>query len=852
MNIFKQLSDEILNDDYFYKLFSKAELLAANSFFQKENLDSLDDKEYIDLLRFADILSRSQEPTSQNKAYKIISLLFDDYKDDKYFKIFAESILIKLGNFPAIELLGELSSNSKGTSIETTFERYIKETFQAVPGGEFIFTDPQYQIFEKLKNSNHYSFSGPTSLGKSFILNAYIRYLIDEIRCNENIVILVPTRALINQITLQLKKDFSDIPDYKVLSHPTVPATFKRETSKFIFVFTPERLVSYLSDINNPKIGYLFIDEAQKIVSEKDTRSPLYYHAILQAERKSIKLYFASPNIPNPEVFLQLFEKSTDETINIESSPVTQNRYFLDLIDQKCLLFSENNEDKEINVDFENKDFFDWLKLFSRTDASIIYCNTKSDTVHYALEFSKTLPVKSKEDHKERIDELISIIEDHLHKDYFLIDCLKKGVAFHFGSLPQRIRQRVENLFAEKILDYVFCTSTLLEGVNLPAKNIFILNNAIGLNTFSDIDFWNLAGRAGRLAKELSGNIICTRIEKKRYRWENPEKDLGVVRNKKVSEIKSLINSGRGQFYKNIESSLSDKSFTNKNATEYQKTIWKHYGNIALIHELRSDVSTLRSNFIKKNPEALDLLQKLSKANKVPEKILSSYSMIKANYQNNIYQKKNLTGMKLGSTLEYETILEKLETLCDVYSWETEESGGHHPMLKARGSLKYYAVLMNSWVNSKPINWIISNSINHHKKTGEIWLETERRLVDFKPNNRKHINIIINDTISDIDNILRFKLKNYFGNYYEILSERLGKENAGANWADYLEYGTTNYKIIELQNLGIPRHLAHYLLEKHSSFFTFDGHDLISMDTDSLLKDMDKTSVEYKELIEII
>ena len=69
---------------------------------------------------------------------------------------------------------------------------------------------------------------------------------------------------------------------------------------------------------------------------------------------------------------------------------------------------------------------------------------------------------------------------------------------------------------------------------------------------------------------------------------------------------------------------------------------------------------------------------------------------------------------------------------------------------------------------------------------------------------------------------------------------------------DQPAYGTTNYKIIELQNLGIPRHLAHYLLEKYSSFFTFDGHDLISMDTDGLLKDMDKTSVEYKELIEII
>ena len=43
----------------------------------------------------------------------------------------------------------------------------------------------------------------------------------------------------------------------------------------------------------------------------------------------------------------------------------------------------------------------------------------------------------------------------------------------------------------------MFCTSTLLEGVNLPAKNIFIFSNAIGNSKFSDVDFWNLAGRAG-------------------------------------------------------------------------------------------------------------------------------------------------------------------------------------------------------------------------------------------------------------------------------------------------------------------------------------------------------------------
>jgi superfamily II DNA or RNA helicase len=41
---------------------------------------------------------------------------------------------------------------------------------------------------------------------------------------------------------------------------------------------------------------------------------------------------------------------------------------------------------------------------------------------------------------------------------------------------PQLIREKVERLFEKGFIDYLFSTSTLLEGVNLPAKNIFILS----------------------------------------------------------------------------------------------------------------------------------------------------------------------------------------------------------------------------------------------------------------------------------------------------------------------------------------------------------------------------------------
>ena len=845
MTIFEKLSLKAINDDYFEELYYKAELIYANTFFQVD-CSKLDDKEVVDLLRFSDILSRSNNVEAQNKAYKIISLLVDDYKDETFFRTVANSVFVKLGNFPAIEYIGKYSQESDGASVELALEKSVKETFQKVHASDYVFTDAQYQIFESLKCNNHFSFSGPTSLGKSFIINAFIRYLVDEHKGTDNIIILVPTRALINQTVINLKKEFSSIENYKILAHPAVSEPFKTDKMHYIFVFTPERLVAYLSDGNNPKIDYLFVDEAQKIISEKDSRSPLYYHAILQAERKSIKLYFASPNIPNPEVFLQLFEKSTDESISVKSSPVAQNRFFIDLVEKKSMMFSDVNDESYIDLNFEIDDFNFWLKKLSANQKSIVYCNTKVDTIQYALSFAKTLPDKN----DDKIDEVISIIEEHLHKRYYLIDCLKKGVAFHFGNLPQRIREKVEILFSDKAIDYMFCTSTLLEGVNLPAKNIFILNNAIGLTKFSDIDFWNLAGRSGRLAKELSGNIICTRIVDKNNRWRNPDKDLSVVRSKDIKPIKPLVINGQKNFYRNIEAALTDGVFSRKNASANEISVWNHYANIALIHELRSDDSALRSNFVSKNENAKDILQKEKKKNTVPDKILSSSSMIKAKYQNRVCNDSSLSEKVLSSEVNYDTVLNNLEMLCDFYSWEDEESSGHNPMCRSRDTLKYYAVLMTNWINATPLNRIITSTITYYSEKRVIWDVNE--LVTFYPSSQNHINMVINQIISDIDNVLRFKIKNYFSNYHDLLNHKLGEDNSGPNWADFLEYGTTDYRVIELQNMGIPRHLANYLLENSISFFKFDKGVLMSFDRDGLLDSMDKSSTEFKELIEVV
>lgn len=846
MSFIQELANSALKDDYLQKLIEKAEHLYGLNFLKKSSDDFLSDKEYLDIMRFADILSRDINCEGRNIAYKIISILYPFYKDDEYYKFICNSVMTKLGNFPSLGLIMEKDDAGRYDTPELLLDKQLKEVYQKVPGTEKIFTDAQYRLFEAIKDSNHFSFSGPTSFGKSFIMDAFINYIIDERHGVDNIIVLVPTRALINQVSKRLKVEIKH-ENYRVMTHPIVPAMYRRDNAKYVFVFTPERMIAYLSEKNNPLISYLFIDEAQKIIAKKDSRAPLYYQAVSMAERKSIKLFFASPNIPNSDIFLKLFDKSTDECMVIKEAPVSQNRFFIDFVERKEKMFTESGKDDVFEA-FGNYNNLNELLLYLGSDKkNIVYCNSVEDTINFALSFSKELEEKR----DSRIDKVIKLIQEYLHKEYYLIDCLKKGIAFHFGKLPQRIREKIEALYEQKAIDYMFCTSTLLEGVNLPAQNIFILNNTIGLRKFTDVDFWNLAGRAGRLSKELSGNIICVRLDSNK--WNVKESDMDMIRKKVINHVSPTILKGEDNFYKNLENSLLGKPFTKKTVTKDEAETWNHYANIIYYQEVAKADSLLKSNFMKKNHKtAKKVLENIEKNNVVPENILEQSTSIKSVYQNAIWNVLNNTDKAFPEEITPKDCYGVLVNMYKNYKWGIEESKGRNPLVRDPEQLKYYAVLMYTWMSSKPLNMIIGNMINYYKKKGKIWHRNENVL--FVHTNKEHINWVINDLIADIDNALRFKIKNYFSNYYLLVAGKNGVEVAGEDWSEYLEYGTTDKVIIDLQNVGFPRHIAMLIKENYENVLVYDDNELTDVKTEKLLGLLlqDNHKQEHDELLDIL
>jgi hypothetical protein len=141
-------------------------------------------------------------------------------------------------------------------------------------------------------------------------------------------------------------------------------------------------------------------------------------------------------------------------------------------------------------------------------DVSIIYCNRPSDADKAATELSELY----EETEDEELKDFGEFLQQEVHRYYRLGAMVRKGIAFHYANIPQIVRSRIEELAKRRKLRFICCTSTLLQGVNMPAKNIFLENPKTGQGEEGKIrpgDFWNLVGRAGRLNQEFSGNVFC-------------------------------------------------------------------------------------------------------------------------------------------------------------------------------------------------------------------------------------------------------------------------------------------------------------------------------------------------------
>jgi helicase len=140
-----------------------------------------------------------------------------------------------------------------------------------------------------------------------------------------------------------------------------------------------------------------------------------------------------------------------------------------------------------------------------KNEPYLIFCATKPYTKERAEEICKLLTTK-KNDKEKLVQEMREITgrEELPELETSLCNCLELGVGFHHSDLDSSIREYVAQLFIDRKIDYLFCTTGLAYGINFPARTVVVAD--LSLYDFEDKRskplpthmFLQMAGRAGR------------------------------------------------------------------------------------------------------------------------------------------------------------------------------------------------------------------------------------------------------------------------------------------------------------------------------------------------------------------
>mgnify|MGYP002514952185 CR=1 FL=1 len=143
----------------------------------------------------------------------------------------------------------------------------------------------------------------------------------------------------------------------------------------------------------------------------------------------------------------------------------------------------------------------------------------------------------------ENIELVKRYLADEMGEDFELIEMLDKGIGVHNAGLPDDVKNLMEWLAEENCLKVLCATTTIAQGINFPVSSVLLQSVSMPAKGYSkDMtprEFWNLAGRAGRIGQNSLGLVGLACDE------DNREKLINFVSEKTgalVSRLAELIN----------------------------------------------------------------------------------------------------------------------------------------------------------------------------------------------------------------------------------------------------------------------------------------------------------------------
>lgn len=289
---------------------------------------------------------------------------------------------------------------------------------------------------------------------------------------------------------------------------------YNNKDNKIIAVLTQERLLRLLQENPDLKFDLLVVDEAHNILdefSDEKTRSVILAAVIIICKKRNdnIVCKYLTPFLKSKEALNIKYIYNDAEWYSVMENVKSEMFYFYDLENNKKVLLDQYSamKDKLISFDVEALGDDADIVIDNCDNKNIIYLNSPKKLEKFAYEIFSKLPVKQ----LDKLSKAASDLREYVHENYKLADYIEKGIVYHHGSIPESIRYFIEDLYINiPEIKILIANSTLLEGVNIPATKMFILDPSRGSNYLSPSSFKNLVGRVcrfGEIFNDSRGNL---------------------------------------------------------------------------------------------------------------------------------------------------------------------------------------------------------------------------------------------------------------------------------------------------------------------------------------------------------
>lgn len=508
-----------------------------------------------------DLLNEKHESDARNQ---LIALLNYMHIHDMPYSPLVNALIREVGLYPYMD---ESTTNWNDAFVYNLFKVDVGV------GEDKALHREQYRLLSALIEGRNIAVSAPTSFGKSFVVDAFIR-----LRHPNNVMIIVPTIALTDETRRRIYKKFSN--EYNVIT-----TTDEELADKNIFIFPQERALHYIDIIES--LDILIVDEFYKSskVFEKDRAANLI-KAIIKIGEKAKQRYYLAPNISK-----------------IEDNPFTRDMEFLKL-DFNTVYLTIKNFYPEIQNDNVKKGE-KFLELNDTIEGkTLIYAGSHSNI----SKVSDILLANTKEKQSELLDSFSEWLGKNYDYGWYLTLLTKRGIGVHNGQLHRSLSQIQIRLFEEERdgLDKLISTSSIIEGVNTSAENVIVwATSGRGLR-FNNFSYKNLMGRAGRMFRHFIGHIYVlakppiesdTQLE-----IPFPEEILGTLDKEKCSKVLT-----REQVAKISE--------YDQEMEQIMGEVYHEYKNDSVIQSQDSNLIRNIASKLHANPNDWDVLQWLNNPN---------------------------------------------------------------------------------------------------------------------------------------------------------------------------------------------------------------------------------------------